>query len=207
MSDQLGAFDRARLHFDYLRRTDANINTSIEKWTELRASYDAAHEAQEGHSRSFTSWSLASIDARLITRIGEHMHAADFNSLPAEKSAELRKIAKAFDTNAWMVFFVLGTGLITESVKGLKLILRIKRQASYLTLEVVLNGLEKVRKGRRGTRQRNVSNDITKFTYQDVKHFQHTLFSITDPSQLSIPSSDGRNNTTFGMWSIHSPKT
>lgn len=198
MPNLLHGFDCARLLVDSLQGADANTNTLIDAWNRLQISYMEVREAHGEYSRSFTSWGLTNLDTLLITRIGECIHAADFKSLSPEKSAELRKIAKAFNTDAWMIYFVLGKDLIAQSIKALKLILRLKRTVDDLTLEVLRTGLEKAREERRGIRLRNVSNDMTKFTYNDIARFQHALCPETVPYRPFIVDYACQNSAPLG---------
>jgi len=182
-----------------VQAAEDNKDTSIEAWESLRLTYKDVHKGSRENVQSFESWGLANIDAFLINRIGEWIHTAHFKSLSEPKKAELRKIAKAFDTDIWMIYFVLGDGLISNSVKGLKGILRCRRVVDELTLESLLNGLEAAREERRGNRSRNVSNDMTKFTLNDVKCCELALC----PMPLTPPSSSGdRDSATPGILSF-----
>jgi hypothetical protein len=182
---------------DAVQATEDNIDTSIKAWETLRLTYKEVHQGSREEVQSFESWGLAKIDMFLIKRIGEWIHTAHFESLSKLKKTELRKIAKAFDTDIWIIYFVLGDGLIAESIKGLKRILRCRRVLQDLTLQTLLIELEKTREERRGIRSRNVSNDMTKFTLRDVKRCEHALC----PMPLSPPSSSAgdRSSVTPGL--------
>jgi hypothetical protein len=181
---------------DAVQAVEGNVDTPIETWKILQLTYNEVHE-ENTQRVSFQSWSLENIDKFLIKRIGEWIYTAHFESLSELKKTELRKIAKAFNTDIWIIYFVLGEGLIAESIKGLKRILRCRRILKDLTLETMLNELETAREERRGVRSRNLSTDMAKFTLSDVKCCERALC----PMLLSPPSSIGgdRNSVTLGM--------
>jgi hypothetical protein len=184
---------------DAVQAAEDNIDSSIAIWKTLQLTYKEVHE-ENTQRASFESWGLENIDNFLIERIGEWIHTDHFGSLSKPKKAELRKLAKAFNTSIWMIYFVLGAGLIAESVKGLKRILRFRRVLKDLTLETLLIELETAREHRRGVRSRNLSNDMSKFTLSDVIRCELALC----PMPLSPPSSIGgdRNSVTPGVLSL-----
>lgn len=189
-----------QLLVDAVQATEDNIDTSIGAWETLRSTYKEVHKESREQVQSFESWGLAKIGMFLIKRIGEWIHTADFESLCKPKKTELRKIAKAFNTDIWIIYFVLGEGLISESIKGLKRVLRCRRVLQDLTLQTLLTELETAREERRGLRLRNVSNDMTKFTFRDVKCCERALC----PMPLSPPSSSAgdRGSVTPGVFSF-----
>lgn len=196
MSDPSGRLDHTlQLLVNAVQVAEVDIDTSIQAWNTMRLTYKEVHQGSREKVQSFESWGLANVDKVLIKRIGEWTHAAHLESLCREKKRELQKIADAFSTDMWMIYFVLGEGLI-GSVKGLKGVLRCRRKLQDLTLETLLNGLETAREERRGNRSRHISNDMTKFTLRDVNHYHLTPC----PMPLSPPSSSasGRSSITPG---------
>jgi hypothetical protein len=195
MRNSCDRLDRAlQLLADAVLATQNNIDTSVKIWKALQLTYKDVHQGST-QKVSFELWGLVNIDTFFIKRIVEWIHISHFKSLSGEKKTELRKIAKAFNTDIWIIYFVLGEGLIGESIKGLKRILRCRRTSEDFTLETLLNGLETAREERRGNRSRNVSNDMTKFTFSDVER--------CCPIPTSPPSIGGdRNSVTPGPFSF-----
>jgi hypothetical protein len=185
---------------DAVQAAEDNIDTSIKAWETLRLTYKDVHKGSRENVQSFESWGLANIGTFLIKRIGEWIHTAHFESLSEPKKTELRKIAKAFNTDIWMIYFVLGDGLISESVKGLKGILRCRRVLKDLALETLLSELETAREERRGVRSRNLSNNMTKFTLSDVKCCELALCPV--PLSPPCSSAGDRSPVTPGMLSF-----
>jgi hypothetical protein len=200
MNHRLDRIDEAlRLLAEAVQSAEEDIDIAIEAWETLQTTYGEEYTAAN-NPQSFTSWGLTSIDASLINRVGEWIHGAQFNSLATEKKAALRNIARAFKTEIWMIYFVLGESLIANTLKSLKLILRIKRLSSSLTLERLLTSLEEERFKRRGVRLRNESNDMTKFTFYDVKNSVPALCPMLLSPPASVDGSVPQNPTTPGIY-------
>ncbi|KFZ01456.1 hypothetical protein V500_00759 [Pseudogymnoascus sp. VKM F-4518 (FW-2643)] len=150
---------------DTLRNGGEN---SIQAWRSLQSSYDKESGPDKEKVEPFTSWCLRMIDVDLIKTVSRLIHAAHFKLLPALKLRELWKLANAFQTSKWIIYFILGESTIESSTKILRHIARFKRTSADLTLAKLATGLEKTRRRRRKNRSRSSSNDLTKFTLSDA---------------------------------------
>ncbi|KFY91914.1 hypothetical protein V500_04396 [Pseudogymnoascus sp. VKM F-4518 (FW-2643)] len=142
-----------------------NIANSIEAWRILHETYE---KLNNGNEVPFTSWCLQKIDKVWIRTVSQMKHSDHFKSLSAEGKRQLSRITKAFETDMWMVYFVLGEVTVNKSSKAIRRILQVKRISSHLTLEKMVQDLETARERRRGDNSRNSSNDLTIFTLSDV---------------------------------------
>ncbi|KAL5344736.1 hypothetical protein ACLOAV_010428 [Pseudogymnoascus australis] len=141
-----------------------NIANSIEAWSVLHETYE---KLNKGHKEPFTSWCLRKIDHALIQTVSQMKHRAKFEALSTDGAHQLLRIADAFDTDKWMVYFVIGEA-INKSPKAIRRILQVKHDLSHLTFEEMVQELETAREQRRGNNSRNSSNDLTIFTLSDV---------------------------------------
>lgn len=144
-----------------------NIANSIEAWRVLHKTYEKLSNGNGETAVSFTSWCLRKIDHGIIRTVSQMKHRAHFEALSTEAESRLSKIADAFKTCKWMVYFVLGEAMINNSPKAIRRILQVKHYSPD-TLEEMLQKLEAARERRRGDNSRNSSNDLTKFTLSDV---------------------------------------
>jgi hypothetical protein len=91
-----------------------------------RAATTKRADKDKDKTEPFTLWCLRNIDVDTIKTVSGLLYAAHFKSLLALKVNELRKLAEAFQTSKWIIYFVLDEHTIEQSIKFLCHISRFK---------------------------------------------------------------------------------
>ncbi|OBT60374.1 hypothetical protein VE03_10226 [Pseudogymnoascus sp. 23342-1-I1] len=146
---------------------DENVDAQVKAWLRLKEAYDD-HAKTSNEAHSFQVWALLSIDADTLERICRVLFTADRSILLPKKASALSTFAKTFNTTEWIGYFVLGRNTV-ESRQTVQRISSIIKDWGEQTIVELLEKLEASRqKKRRLNRSRYSSNDLNKFTMEDV---------------------------------------